>query len=132
MLLEQIKSWLDEEQLVVLPKSPIGQAIRYCLSNLAALTRYIEDADLHIDNNPAENSLRSVVIGRKNWLFAGSDTGGRAAAILCSFIASCQKHAIDPFAFLRDMLARISTCPINDLDRFFLPDRWRNAAHIDT
>ncbi len=116
---------------MVLPKSPIAQAIRYCLSNWAALTRYIEDADLHIDNNPAENSLRSVVIGRKNWLFAGSDNGGRTAATLCSFVASCQRHEIDPFAYLRDVLTQISACPINDLDRF-LRDRCRNAAHSDT
>ena len=62
---------------------------------------------------------------------AGSDNGGRTVATLCSFIASCQRHEIDPFAYLRDVLTQISACPINDLDRF-LPDRWRNGAHIDT
>jgi transposase len=125
--LEQINSWLDEEQLAVLPKSPIGQAISYCRSNWTGLNRYVQDGDLHIDNNPAENALRGVVIGRKNWLFAGSDTGGRIVATLCSFIASCQRHEIDPFAYLRDVLAQISACPINKLDRF-LPDRWKLAA----
>ena len=62
---------------------------------------------------------------------AGSDNGGRTVATLCTFIASCQRHEIDPFAYLRDVLTQISACPINDLDRF-LPDRWRNGAHIDT
>ncbi len=129
--LEQIKSWVDEEQLVALPKSPIGQAIRYCLSNWAALIRYVDDGDLHIDNNPAENALRSVVIGRKNWLFAGSDNGGRTAATLCSFIASCQLHEIDPFAYLRDVLTRISACPINEVDQF-MPDNWRTPRAVGT
>ncbi len=126
-----MKSWLDEEQLTALPKSPIGQAIGYTVSNWIALTRYVEDGDLNIDNNPAENALRGVVIGRKNWLFAGSDKGGRTVATLCSFVTSCQRHALDPFAYLRDALARISVCAINDLDQF-LPDRWRNGAYIDT
>ncbi len=84
---------------------------------------------MNIDNNPAENALRGVVIGRKNWLFAGSDRGGKTAAVLYTFIASCQRHDIDPFGYLRDVLTHISACPINDLHQF-LPDRWRNAAHI--
>lgn len=77
--LDEIKHWLGEEQLRVLPKSPIGQAIGYTLSNWTALRRYTEDGRLNIDNNPAENALRSIVLGRRNWLFAGSDRGGRTA-----------------------------------------------------
>ena len=105
-----------------MPKSPIGQAISYCLSDWAALTGNIEDGDLNIDNNPAENALCGVVIGRKNWLFAGNECGGKTAAILCTFIASAKRHGIDPYAYLRDVLAGISDQPIDDLDRF-LPDR---------
>jgi transposase len=127
--LEQIKEWLEKERDLVLPKSPIGQAISYTLSNWTALTRYVDDGDLHIDNNPAENAIRPVVLGRKNWLFAGSDNGGRTAAILGSFIASCQRHQIDPFAYLRDVLTEIASCPINELDRL-LPDRWRPGGAI--
>ena len=126
--LDDIKHWLGEEQLRVLPKSPIGQAIGYALSNWTALRRYTEDGRLNIDNNPAESALRSIVLGRRNWLFAGSDRGGRTAATLCSFIASCQRHELDPFAYLRDVLTRIVACPINEIDQF-LPDRWQ-AAHI--
>jgi transposase len=126
--LDEIKHWLGEEQLGVLPKSPIGQAIGYALSNWTALRRYTEDGRLNIDNNPAENALRSIVLGRRNWLFAGSDRGGRTAATLCSFIASCRRHELDPFAYLRDVLTRIAACPINEIDQF-LPDRWQ-AAHL--
>ncbi len=121
---------MDEEHLAALPKSPIGQAISYCRSNWTALTRYVQDGDLHIDNNPAENALRGMVIGRKNRLFAGSDTGGRTPATLCSFIASCPRHEIDPFAYLRGALARITPCPIYELERF-LPDRRKTAATCD-
>jgi hypothetical protein len=79
-----------------------------------------------MDNNPAENAIRPIVLGRKNWLFAGSDKGGRTAAILSSFIASCRRHEIDPFAYLRDVLTRIVSCPISEIDQF-LPDRWKTA-----
>jgi hypothetical protein len=121
--LEQIKAWLDEQEFEVLPKSPMGEAIHYALSNWKALTVYATDGDLAIDNNAAENALRGLVIGRKNWLFFGSDKGGRTAAILTSFIASCKRHGIDPFAYLRDVLTRIAATPISQLDQF-LPDCW--------
>ncbi len=125
--LEQIKEWLEKERLAVLPKSPIGQAIGYALNNWAALTRYVDDGDLHIDNNPAENAIRPIVLGRKNWLFAGSDKGGRTAAVLSSFIGSCRRQEIDPFVYLRDVLTNFAACPINEIDQF-LPDHWK-AAH---
>jgi transposase len=128
--LEQIKEWLEKEQVAVLPKSPIGAAIGYALNNWTALTRYVDDGDLHIDNNPAENAIRPIVLGRKNWLFAGSDKGGRTAAILSSFIASCGRQEIDPFAYLRDVLTKIASCPINEIDQF-LPARWQAARRID-
>jgi hypothetical protein len=110
----------------VLSKSPIGQAIGYALKDWTALTWYADDGDLHIDNNPAENAIRPIVLGRKNWLFADSDKGGRTAAIFSSFIASCRRQDIDPFAYLRDVLTRIASCPINEIHQF-LPDRWRVA-----
>jgi len=121
--LEQIKEWLEKERIAVLPKSPIGQAIGYALNNWTALARYVDDGNLHIDNNPAENAIRPIVLGRKNWLFAGSDKGGRTAAVLSSFVASCRRQGIDPFAYLRDVLTNFAACPINEIDQF-LPDRW--------
>jgi len=120
------KTWLDEQQSLVLPKSPIGEAIAYALHNWTALTRYLDDGILAIDNNAAEQALRGIAIGRKNWLFLGSDRGGRAAAVHYSLIQSAKRHRLDPFAYLRDVLLRITTAPFADLRELF-PDRWRTA-----
>lgn len=122
-ILDDIKAYLEREQPKVLPKSPEGQAIAYALSNWKALVRYCEDGDLEIDNNGAERSLRGVAVGRKNWMFFGSDQGGRTAAVLTSFIATCKRVHIDPVAYLRDVFERIGTHPINQLDEL-LPDQW--------
>lgn len=122
-ILQDIKNYLQTEKPKVLPKSPIGVAIDYALSNWEALLRYTEDGDLAIDNNGAERSLRSIVVGRRNWLFYGSDKGGRTAAVLSSLIASCKRLRIEPFAYLRDLFTRISTHPHHRLDDL-LPDKW--------
>jgi len=125
-ILDDIKAYLGREQPKVLPKSPEGQAIAYALSNWEALIRYAGDGDLEIDNNGAERSLRGVAVGRKNWLFFGSDNGGRTAAVLTSFIATCKRLGIDPFAYLRDIFDRISTYPQGRLAEL-LPDQWKTA-----
>ncbi len=125
-ILADIRAYLEAEQPKVLPKSPEGQAIAYTLSNWDALVRYCEDGALAIDNNAAELSLRGIVVGRKNWMFYGSDRGGRTAAVLTSLIATCKRLRIDPFAYLRDVFERISTHPQNQLDEL-LPDRWLAA-----
>ena len=80
-----------------------------------------------IDNNAAENALRRIAIGRKNWLFCGSDNGGHTAAVLFSLIATCQRHDVNPFAYLRDVLARIAAHPMHRLAEL-LPDRWQSAS----
>ena len=92
----------------VLPKSEAGQAISYTLKNWTALTRYCSDGDLSIDSNATERSLRSFAVGRNNWTFFGSDNGGKTAAVLRSFISSCELVKIDPFAWFRDVLGRIA------------------------
>jgi len=125
--LAELKAWLDAQRVDVLPKSPLGGAVEYCLSNWTALTRYATDGELAIDNNAAENAIRPVALGRKNWLFAGSDAGGRTGATLMTLTASCKRHGVDPFAYLRDVLTRLAATPVNELDQF-LPDRWK-AAH---
>jgi len=125
-ILGDIRKYLEREQLQALPKSPIGQAIAYALSNWVALLRYCQDGDLEIDNNGAERSLRGVAVGRKNWLFFGSDNGGRTAAVLTSLITTCKRLDIDPWAYLRDIFGRISTHPANRLAEL-LPDQWREA-----
>lgn len=130
-ILTDIEDYLRQEQTCVMPKSPIGEAIAYALNNWAALTRYCEDGDLEIDNNGAERSLRGVAVGRKNWMFFGSDRGGQTAAILTSFIATCKRLHIDPFAYMRDVIDRISAHPANRIEEL-LPDRWKAARSTTT
>lgn len=126
-VLSEMRIWLEREREQVLPKSPEGAALGYALSNWTALCRYVEDGDLAIDNNAAERSLRGVVVGRKNWLFYGSDVGGRTAAVLTSFMASCRQVNIDPFAYLKDVLGRIASQPVNALEQL-LPANWKPAS----
>jgi len=125
-ILNDIQAYLEVERPKVLPKSPEGQAISYALSNWEALLRYSEDGDLEIDNNGAERSLRGIAIGRKNWMFYGSDNGGNTAAVLTSFITTCKRLHIDPFAYMRDVFERISAHPENQLSEL-LPDKWKAA-----
>jgi len=123
-VLDHFKEFLESERARVLPKSPEGMAISYALSNWTALRRYTEDGDLAIDNNGAERSLRGVAVGRRNWTFFGSDRGGKTAAVLMSFMASCQRLKIDPWIYLCDVLGRIATHPIRTLDEL-LPANWK-------
>ena len=126
--LAQFRAWLESQQAVrggpVLPKSPMGQAIQYALNQWDALCVYTTDGRLAIDNNASENALRRVAVGRKNWLFAGSDNGGRTAATWFSMIATCERHRVEPMTYLRDVLTRIAAMPINELPGL-LPDRWK-------
>jgi len=125
-LLQKFKGWLDSERVLALPKSPIGKAVMYALNNWEALNRFVEDGNLTIDNNRAENALRKIAVGRKNWLFLGSETGGKTASIFASIIASCARHSIDPFAFLKDIFSQLAADPNVDLDQL-LPDNWQKA-----
>jgi hypothetical protein len=94
-----------------------------------ALTRYTDDGRLEIDHNRAENTLRGVALGRKNWLFAGSDTGGDRAAAIYSLIETCKLASIDPFAYLRDILGRSADHKMNRIDEL-LPCNWAPAADV--
>ena len=123
-ILADIKTWLETESALVLPKSPIGEAITYARNQWDALERYLEDGALAIDNNPAENALRGIAVGRNNWLFCGSDRGGWAAAVQYSLVQSAKRHKLDPFVYLRDVCLRMTAHPNEDLDRL-LPDRWK-------
>lgn len=110
-VLNAFHAWLDLQARVTLPKSTLGEAIHYALGQWTALTRYLEDGRLNIDNNISERNLRSVAVGRKNWLFAGSDEGALRAAVVYSLVQSCKHHGLDPFAYLRDTLPLLSTHP---------------------
>jgi transposase len=108
-ILDEIKAWLDREAPFVLPKSPIGAAIGYARNQWTALGRFVEDGRLDIDNNRAENALRAIAVGRKNWLFLGNDEGGQRAAIIYSLVATCKDHDVDPWAYLRDLMKILPT-----------------------
>jgi len=122
--IEEFKGWLDREELSILPQSAMGEAFTYARNQWERLTRYLDDGDLDIDNNVAERANRNVAIGRKNWLFAGSDEGGRRAAVLYSVIESAKRNGVEPSAYLADLFARISTHPASRLAEL-LPDQWK-------
>jgi len=128
-ILDDFKKWLDLQVVVALPKSQIAKAVKYALNNWNALNTFLEDGDLTIDNNWAENELRRIAIGRKNWLFAGSDKGGRTAAIWVTLIAGCKRNKIDPFWYLRDAIDRLAANPNCDLQAL-LPDKWAMEQKI--
>lgn len=126
-LLDQMKSRMSATLIQVSAKSEIATAIRYTLSRWPALTRYRDDGHLEIDNNAAERALRAVALGRKNYLFAGSDAGGERAANIYSLIGTAKLNGINPEAYLRHVLERIAEHPINKLDEL-LP--WNVAAQL--
>ena len=97
-LLGKLHQYLLELQPEVLPKSPSGAAVRYALNQWEALTRFLEDRELEIDNGATERANRDIALGRGNWTFFGSDNGGKTAAVLRSFVASCKRSGIEPLA----------------------------------
>ena len=122
-LLADLKSWLEATVARLSRKSELATAIRYALNRWIQLTRYRDDGRLEIDNNAAERAIRTVAVGRKNWLFAGSHEGGLRAAALYSLIETAKLNGVDPEAYLRDLLARIATHPARRLDEL-LPWNW--------
>ena len=128
-LLAALKAWFEAQLAKLAPKGGLAQAIRYSLSNWTALTRYVDNGRLEIDNNRAENTLRGVALGRKNWLFAGSDSGGARAAAIYGLIETCKLNGVDPFAYLRDVLGRIADHKINRIDEL-LPWNWASTPDV--
>jgi transposase len=124
-ILDRLEQFLKEQAPDALPKSKYGQAIGYVLNQHDALRRFTEDGRLPIDNNFSEGTIRVAAIGRKNWLFFGSDRGGETAAICLSILASAKRHLIEPFAYVRDLLIALSVDGA-DLEPL-LPDNWIKA-----
>lgn len=110
-IVEEFYKWADATALEALPQSPIGKAITYARNQRQALTRFLEDGRLRLDNNWSERELRREAVGRKNWLFVGSDAGAEWNATFVSLIASCQLHDIEPWAYLRDILCLLPSWP---------------------
>jgi transposase len=128
-ILEKFQTWLREQRDQVVPKSPMGEAFGYALNNWTALCRYTEAGFLAIDNNAAEREMKRIAIGRKNYLFVGSEKGGRTAAVLYSFTSTCYRLGVEPWAYLQDVLKRLPSTP-SEQRAELLPDRWQAArAH---
>jgi hypothetical protein len=126
-LVEKLRRYLLELQPEVLPKSPSGAAVRYALNQWQALTRFLQDGELEIDNGATERANRDIALGRGNWTFFGSDNGGKTAAVLRSFIASCKRCGVEPFAWFKDVLSRIPAHSIARLTEL-LPHNWQAAT----
>lgn len=112
-LVEELHVWMSKTLAKISRKSDTAVAIRYALSRWRALTRYLDDGRIEIDNSAAERALRAVALGRKNFLFAGSDSGGERAACLYSLLGTAKLNRLDPELYLREVLGRIADHPIN-------------------
>jgi len=113
--LTELAVWFDRQLALIPGKSKLAGAIRYARSRWQALTRYLDDGRLEISNNAAENAIRPIAVGRKNWLFAGSDAGGVRAAIFYTLLRTAHLNGLDPEAYLREVLTRIGRHPVNRL-----------------
>ena len=127
-LLEEMRAWFNGTLARLSRKSDTAVAIRYALGRWRSLTRYIDNGTIEIDNNAAERELRAVCLGRKNYLFAGSDAGGERAAALYSIINTAKLNGIDPELYLRQLLDRISCHPINRISELLPWNLMRNLT----
>ena len=122
---DALHQWLLEKRQLASKNSAIARAIDYCLKRWKALTQYLDDGSLPIDNNWAENQMRPWALGRKNWLFAGSLRSGQRAAVIMSLIQSARLNGVDAFAYLSDVLRRLPTHKDKDIDEL-LPHVWQS------
>jgi transposase len=125
--IDELSVWLDAQLQKIPGRSDLAGAIRYARSRWHALCRYLDDGRLELSNNAAENAIRPVVLGRKNWLFAGSDSGGERAALFYTLIRTATLNGIEPEAYLRDLIARIGSHPVSRLHEL-LPWNWAPPA----
>lgn len=125
-VLRELHTWLLELRPTVLDGSGTAKAIDYCLKRWKALAAYVDDGRYPIDNNPIENAIRPIALGRKNWLFAGSEVAGRRAAAIMSLLATAKANGHDPHAWLSDVLEGLPTTLNRDIDSL-LPHRWKPA-----
>jgi len=122
-VLEKIKAVLDHFSLTLTPKNPLAVATAYCLKRWDKLTLYTQNGQLEIDNNPIENVIRPVALGRKNYLFAGSHDSAQRAAVAYTILAACKTANINPLEYLADILQKLPTRNVNDVEDL-LPGQW--------
>ena len=125
-IMRQLYAWLEEHQDKVSKSSPAAKAINYSLKRWSALSRYLDDGNLPICNNWVENQMRPWALGRKNWLFAGSLRSGQRAANIMTLIQSAKLNGLDPYAYLSDVLKRLPTHKMKDIEAL-LPHNWKPA-----
>jgi hypothetical protein len=111
-----MQQWMSQMLRQVSSRSPLAAAFKYALVRWPAFARFVDDGSIEIDNNTAERSIRPLVLGRRNFLFAGSDNGGRSAATIYSLIGTAMLNAVEPFVYLRTVLERIAEHPINRIE----------------
>jgi transposase len=124
VLVDELEQWMRRERRRLSSRNPIAKAMDYSLKRWAALTRFLDDGRICMTNNAAERAVRGIALGRKNWIFAGSDSGGRRAAAIYTLIETCKLNDIDPRAWLADVLARIADHPARRIAEL-LPWNWK-------
>jgi transposase len=122
-ILQDLGKWMNEQYVEVAPKSSIGKALAYSIERWERLSIYLQDGMLNIDNNPVENSIRPVAVGRKNYLFAGSHEAAQRSAMLYSLLGTCKLHNIEPYHWLKNILDKIADHPVNRIQEL-LPHRF--------
>lgn len=125
-LVADLEAWMRTERPKLSRGNDLAKAMDYMLKRWTAFTRFLEDGRICLSNNAAERALRGIALGRKSWLFAGSDRGGERAAAMYSLIVTAKMNDIDPQAWLADVLARIAEHPASKLDEL-LPWNWRTT-----
>jgi len=125
-VMDRLLAWMIAQRDLVPEGSAIGRALDYSLKRWAALSRYLDDGAVPIDNNWAENQIRPWALGRKNWLFAGSLRSGKRAAAIMSLIQSARLNGHDPYAYLKDVLTRLPTQRASEIEQL-LPHKWHQA-----
>ncbi len=123
-LVADLESWLREQRAKLSRGNDLAKAMDYMLKRWPAFTRFLDDGRICLSNNAAERALRGIALGRKSWLFAGSDRGGQRAAVMYSLIVTAKLNNVDPQAWLADVLARIAEHPAHRIDEL-LPWNWR-------
>jgi transposase len=123
-ILEALGKWVKETMPAAPPKSPLGQGLTYTVNQWAALGKFLEDGRLELDNNACERALRTIAVGRKNWLFAGSDEGAKRAAVIYTVFGTCRVNGIDPWAYMKDVLEKLAEGWLQSRVAELLPPNW--------